>query len=86
MVLELKLKINSTKMQIFNFFFVFLTIFQKMEKNNFNIYELAENFFIKFMYCFSNQAITLQLIYRGDPHVGFRDLKSQINNSEIICK
>lgn len=47
MVLELKLKINSTKMQIFNFFFVFLTFFQKMEKNNFNIYELAENFFYK---------------------------------------
>lgn len=35
MVLELKLKINSTKMQIFNFFFRFFDIFSKNGEEQF---------------------------------------------------
>ena len=53
---------------------LFFDKFSKMDENKFNIYELADNYFVKFIYYIDIVIIITQLNFRRNPHVGFRDI------------
>ena len=42
-----------------------------MDENKFNIYQLADNYFMKFIYYIDIVIIIIQLNFRRNPHVGF---------------